>query len=234
MNNSQAVYHLQRFHDEMVALSSTVARFKKAIEDDSEVRLAEVKLKSHRGALLKNEQDQKKLDAESETLTSRIREDETRLYNGKVKSPKEMVELQNEINHQKERLTELEDRSFACLSQNETLYSAVTAAEAELQNTIASRSVTMGNFKHEADASAVKYNDTHAQYLALRSNLPVDLISHFDRLLHSKNNIAVALIDEDACGVCGTQLSKQVVLSSRSAQLPNTCPTCNRMLFHDH
>lgn len=234
MNNSQAVYLLQKLHNELVALSNSVTKFKKAIEDDSEVRLSEIKLKAHRGALLKNEQDQKKLDAESEALSAKIREDETRLYNGKVKSPKEMIELQNEISHQKQRMSELEERSFACLTQNETLSEAAAAAEMDLRSTIDTRSADMGQFKHESEASAIKYNQFHAQYLDLRSTLPVDLLAHFDRLLLSKNNIAVALIDEDACGVCGTQLSKQVVLSSRSAETPNTCPTCNRMLFHDH
>lgn len=234
MNNSEAVYQLQKLHNELIKVSLAIAGFKKAIEDDSSVRLAEITLRAQRGTLLKNEQDQKKLDADSSTLSTKIREDETRLYNGKVKSPKEMVELQQEIAHQKQRLTELEERSFECLTENETLAANVAKAEAELRNMLTTRSSGLENLRADAEESTSDLKKLKASYNEHRAALPAEIIAHFDRLLLSKNNIAVALVDDDSCGVCGTLLSKQVILSSRSAASPNVCPTCNRMLYHEH
>jgi len=234
MNNSQAIYHLQKTHDELVKISTLIVGFKKAIEDDSATRLAEITLRASRGTLLKNEQEQKKLDADSAALSTKIREDETRLYNGKVRSPKEMIELQNEIAHQRSRLITLEENSFECLTANEKLSADVAKAESDLATIRSSHSAKIEKLHRENDAAAEKMTKMQTAYADQRAMCSAELLAHFDRLLLSKNNIAVALIDEDCCGVCGTQLSKQVVLSSRSAENPNVCPTCNRMLFNEH
>ncbi|HWS24595.1 MAG TPA: hypothetical protein VN226_09220 [Anaerolineales bacterium] len=232
-NNSRSIFHLQLLHTAVLKLKDQLQDLKKLLDDDSGMRRQEINLKAARGLLIKHEQEQKKLISESEQLSLSIRDHENRLYSGKVKTPKEMVELEHELKNQRARLKELEDLEFNNLSTYEDLTGKLEQVTVEFQAYVARHEQDMQEWSQHA---AELNENISIQTLAineLKSQIPAEIISHFERLLLSKNQIAVCLIEEDCCAVCGTLLSKQVVISSRSAEIPNTCPTCNRMLYNN-
>lgn len=233
-NNSQALYHLQKLNMELAALTADLAKVQNELADDTPRRRLEIAIRAQKGVLLKNENQQKKYTQEAEATSNKIKEDEQRLYQGKVNSPKELVELQTEVAHQKSRLAEIEELAFVCLTENESLTEELDKLTFEFQRFTADREVEITALHAQAANLKVELAKLEVDIEGVRSTLPAEILAHFDRLFLSKNKIAVALIDEDCCGVCGTELSKQVTISSRSASDPNTCQTCNRFLYNEH
>jgi len=232
-NNSRSIFRLQLIHTAVLKLKDQLKEIKKLLDDDSGLRRQEINLKAARGLLIKLEQEQKKLISESEQLSLGIRDHENRLYSGKVKTPKEMIELEHELAHQRKRLKELEDLEFINLTTHDELSGKLEQVSFEFQAYVTRHEQEMQEWSQQA---AELNENISIQTLAineLKGQIPAEIISHFERLLLSKNQIAVCLIEEDCCATCGTLLSKQVVISSRSAEIPNTCPTCNRMLYNN-
>jgi|GEM_PF-5941228 len=232
-NNSRSIYKLQLLHTELLKLKDQLSEFKKLIEDDSGLRRQEINLKAARGLLIKHEQEQKKLISESEQLSLSIREHESRLYSGRVKTPKEMVELEHDLAHQKARLKQLEDLEFLNLSTYEDLAGKLEQVTTDFQAYVGRHEQDMQDWTMKAAKMNEKISFQTLAINELKNQIPPEILSHFERLLLSKNQTAVCLIEEDCCAVCGTLLSKQIVISSRSAEIPNTCPTCNRMLYNN-
>lgn len=233
-NNSRSIFQLQTINNDLLKLKKQLAEFKKLIADDSGMRRQEINLKAQQGLLIKNDKEQKKLSQESEQLSLTIRENESRLYSGKVKTPKEMLELQNELSHQKARLQTLEEHGFTNLAINDELSTKLDLVTREFSDYAAQHEKDMRTWSQMTAEIEDKISQQTSVYNRLKSEIPTEITSHFDRLLLTKNQTAVCLVEEDCCEICGTILSKQVVISSRSAEIPNTCPTCNRMLYNNN
>ena len=76
--------------------------------------------------------DQKDVELEADDLKSKIAPAETKLYSGAIKNPKELADLQADIDQLKRHLSAVEDRDLEALTRLEAAENAHTAAAAEL------------------------------------------------------------------------------------------------------
>ena len=161
----------------------------------------------------------------------KLKEAEQALYGGRVHSPKELTELQAEVDSLKRHLDTLEDRYLeAMLSQDqaadaerqsqlavESLISYRTNQHSELQTDLGQIRDRLSDFELEREAALVSVSaEDRATYERLRSRL---------------GGIAVAVMEEASCGACGLRVSASTEQLVRGGAELITCGQCGRVLY---
>ena len=85
-----------------------------------------------RAAARTAEAEQKDIELEADALRTKIAAEEAKLYSGSIKNPKELKDLQSEIDQLKRHLSSVEDRDLEALATMDRAEAELHAAEAEL------------------------------------------------------------------------------------------------------
>lgn len=172
----------------------------------------------------------RKLDDEIESVRARAARDEQRLASGAA-SPKEMENLQHEVESLARRQSTLEDDALELMEQRETAGAKLDAARAELA---AARA--------EADAATVRRNDLWAdidaeiarfavQRAALVSQIPAEVVAVYDKV-RAAGKVAAAALVGDRCAACQMGLDRvslDEIHAAGADEVPR-CPECGALL----
>jgi hypothetical protein len=173
---------------------------------------------------------QKDIELEADALKSKIGPAETKLYSGAIKNPKELADLQADIDQLKRHLSAVEDRDLEALAQLETAENAHRSAAAELA------------------AMEAAWNEEQAEMTALMKTLAVEIAEHdvvradeaveiaadtlktYDHIRIARQGRALAKVDRNLCLGCRISLPTNVVNKARAGNVLVQCPNCERIL----
>jgi predicted nucleic acid-binding Zn-ribbon protein len=176
--------------------------------------------------------EQSKIDGDVELVRGRMQKDQQRLDAGQVSSPRELENLQSEIESLKRRQGDLEDNELEIMEQRETVQrrlgelrderARVTLELAEAQQR---RNETFA----EIDAEAEKATRQRVELAAL---LPVDLLGLYDKVRASSAGIGAAALHRGRCEGCHLQLNTTDLNRLREAPEDEVlrCEECRRIL----
>ena len=161
----------------------------------------------------------------------KIEQSESTLYGGKVRNPKELQDLQNEIAALKRFLSVLEDRQLEAMLAEEEAESThkctQDALEAE-RGHFAQQSEQLDQEKDRLLKEADRFEDERRVIIP---SIPVEDLSLYDQLRHKRAGIAVAKVTDRACSACGSTLSAALLHAARSPSQISRCETCGRILY---
>ena len=170
------------------------------------------------------------IELEADALKSKIGPAETKLYSGAIKNPKELADLQADIDQLKRHLSAVEDRDLEALAQLETAENAHRVAAAELS------------------AMESAWNEEQAELTALMKTLAVEIAAHelvraeeateiapdtlrtYDHIRFARQGRALAKVDRNLCLGCRISLPTNVVNKARAGNVLVQCPNCERIL----
>lgn len=144
----------------------------------------------------------KALDDETTTVAAKAQAVHDKLYSGTVTSPRELQDLQADLDQLRAHQSGLEDRELEQMEQAESLEARVGAAEAELAS-MASRV--------EALRTAVAAAETEIDGLVAaaeaersrrRSLVAPDLLADYDRRRSLNGGVGAAILLGDTCQGC--------------------------------
>lgn len=177
--------------------------------------------------------EQAKVDADVEIVRGRMERDQQRLDSGQVGSPRELENLQSEIESLHRRQSDLEDAELDVMEQRETLELRIKELQAEREQVGSSlaaaeqqRDATFGEIDAEAEKSA-------AQRKELAATLPEDLLSLYEKLRASFGGIGAAALRRGRCEGCHLQLNTTELNQLREAPADDVarCEECRRILI---
>lgn len=165
-----------------------------------------------------------------ETRAKRERE-ETKLYSGALVSPKEMHNLQQEVDSLRRRALELQDRELAIMADLEE----AEAMRGEAQRTLAE---VEAHWQHDQAAllrEREALNAERARAVALREQRlrlvePADLPLYED-LRRRLGGRAVARVERGMCAACRVSLPEREIQKARTSPTLVTCSNCGRILY---
>jgi hypothetical protein len=231
MSQSSNLYRLQQIDSPIDQAHARIKEIQSVLNSNLEVdqaqaavNIAEQLLTDARKALQKAEdtvQDQR----------VKINQAESVLYGGKVKNPKELQDLENDVAALKRYLIVLEDRQLEAML-------ALEDAEQEYQKAVANLEATQGRISEQQAGligeltqlnKTVERLEIERQVAASAVNL--DDIKIYDQLRRSRRGVAVAKISSQACGACGALLTPALVQSAYSTTQLIRCSSCGRILY---
>jgi len=170
------------------------------------------------------------LELEIKGIVDKSTAAEKRLYSGIVTNPKEMADLQREIDsHNRHRLklddelaeAQLEDEQAEQIRQTarETL-NKIEAAFAESQSGLVSE-------KNMLEVEQATYSRRRKETV---SEIPPAALARYEDLRVKKRGIAVSLLQNGSCSVCGVEQTSNIAQQVRSGQQLVPCASCGRIL----
>jgi uncharacterized protein len=176
--------------------------------------------------------EQGKAEADVEQVRTRIDRDRVRLDAGQVSSPRELENLQSEIESLHRRQSDLEEVVLDVMERQEATQSRLQAAAAERQQVgadaavaISSRDASFGEIGEQASKAA----DRRAAVLAEE---PGDLVDLYERLRVQHGGVGAAALRRGRCEGCHLSLNTVDLNAIRAAAADEVlrCEECRRIL----
>ena len=231
MSQTLSLYRLQQTDSQIDHAQARLQAIQKTLEDDAELRLANERADSAKVASQSADRALKQAEADAQDQRIKIEQTEASLYGGKGHSPKELLDLQNDVASLKRRLVTLEDIQLEAMLAAEEAASARQAAQAGLL-VAQDHSAEQNRDLHEEQATLQKeLEKLFAERAAVAGPIPPDALGLYDQLRKERRGIAVAVISENSCSACGAGLSAAQMQSSRASGQVALCPSCGRILY---
>jgi len=221
---------LQEIDDEAAALRAALASVEQRLQSNQQLKDARRFLEHAESEAAEAQRQQRRLDGEIENLTARIAPEERRLYDGSVRAPKELANIQHEVEILRKQRSALEDRSLEVMSLVEALQAKREQAAARVMRV--EREWEGERLKLEAEAEQLrgKVATLEERREAQRARVPVRPLSLYEDLRRRKGGIAVARIRAGACSGCRVTLPAGLRHQAMAPDAIVQCPNCERIL----
>jgi uncharacterized protein len=176
--------------------------------------------------------EQSKIDADVEVVRSRMERDRHRLDAGQVSSPRELENLQSEIESLHRRQGDLEDAELEIMEKREVVQRRLAELVAEreqvalqLAETEQRRDATFA----EIDAEAEKTTQQRAE---LAAGIEAELLALYEKMRASSAGVGAAALHRGRCEGCHLQLNTTDLNRLRDAPADDVvrCEECRRIL----
>ena len=156
------------------------------------------------------------------------------LFGGTVSSPRELENLQHELEMLGRQTGDAETRVLEAMETAGEQKTAAERAEAELAALAERYRVVRVAFK-ERHAALSKEIAAHGAARAARIRaVPAALLARYDGIRAKRSGVGAAEMDASgSCGACHTRLSSSRVDAARAARTVELCEHCGRILIPD-
>ncbi|HWR65172.1 MAG TPA: hypothetical protein VN364_03560 [Bellilinea sp.] len=231
MSHSFHLFQLQKIDSQIDQGSARIREINAKIDGDQRVQDAQSQLEAAQAALKAAEASLKKIEQESAAKRVKLEQEEATLYGGKVKVPKELQDLQHEVASIKRAIALLEDQQLDAMmlvDESQAKYEAKQRELIRAQSEFASdHAVLLG----ESGMLQTLSDRLQAERAAVVNQIPVAILEAYDRLRKSKRGVAVAIISDNGCSACGTELTAADRQTARSPVQEFHCPSCGRFIY---
>jgi len=176
--------------------------------------------------------EQSKLEGDIDIVRTRMGKDQERLDTGQVSSPRELENLQSEIESLKRRQSDLEDEELEIMERREAVQSRAQELRSEreqLMATLADTEQRRDAAFTEIDADAEK---TGRQRAELSASIPAELLALYEKVRASSSGVGAAALHRGRCEGCHLQLNTTDLNRLREAAPDEVlrCEECRRIL----
>lgn len=170
------------------------------------------------------------LDLEIKGLTQKIKEADHALYSGKVRNPKELQDLQEDIASMQRRQSQLEDELLEAMLHTDEGQAAVAHAEEALKQAQALWAGSQHDLIDEKGRLERELVDLEAQRQQASAAIDRDALSKYEALRVKKRGHAIALLEDDSCKTCGVEQTSMIAQQVRQGNQLVYCNSCGRIL----
>ncbi len=176
--------------------------------------------------------EQRKADADVEQVKARRVRNEERLDKGQVGSPRDLENLQHELEALHRRISDLEDEELAVMERLEEAQSTLVRLEAALGDLDASREQRAAT----RDSTFAEIDDEVAEVAAQRrdlaTSLPAELLTLYDGLRAKNGGVGAAALAHGRCGGCRLEMNAADLRDIAAAAGDDVvrCEECGRIL----
>lgn len=173
---------------------------------------------------------QKDVEFEADDLKSKIAPAETKLYSGAIKNPKELADLQADIDQLKRHLSAVEDRDLEALTRLETAENEHRAANAELALMESAWAAEQADLAERTKRLAAEIAEYDAERLEQAAEVSPEHQRTYDHIRFARQGRALAKLDRNLCTGCRISLPTNIVNKARAGNVLIQCPNCERIL----
>jgi predicted nucleic acid-binding Zn-ribbon protein len=229
VSQTAALHYLQTLDSQIDVVRRRLAEIDDQLSQDGPVRAAqaalaeaEESLNTWRARLGEVERDRDRLQQDAKTA-------EDRLYSGQVHNPRELTDLQDKIAELGHRRETLEDPILEAMLAIDEGGQVIVSRQAELDRLLNEQARAFGDLGRERATLNSQLQDLDGKAAEARTQVEATHLASYDRLRHKSGGVAVTQIQGNGCGVCGVELTTQLIQRVRHDEII-PCPTCGRIL----
>jgi uncharacterized protein len=233
MSLSFNLYRLQQVDTRLSHTRARVKAIQDALDNDEEIRSARAQARAAEEAGLRAESAMRGAEYETQAVRIKIQQAESSLYGGRVINPKELQDLQKDIESLKRQMVVLEDRELEAMIYAEKATEIQAEAQIVLRDAAAAAEIKMRDLLVEQQRFKAEIEGLEREREAIASGIDKPTLLEYDGLLSQKRGLAVATLSDDACGGCGAPLTPATRQAVHIAGQLVHCPSCGRLLYAD-
>lgn len=230
MNQPEALYRLQEVELGILRLQQRLRQIADLLANDEATQQAQGQVAAAQNHLNPLKTRLRNLEHDIQQNESKTRSTDQQLYSGSVKNPKEMQDMQQEIESLKRWHGELEnmlleammaaEEAETLLAEAETNLAALTASKGEEHRHLLDEQATL-------QAQVEEYKQRRQQ--VLREVTPENL-KIYTTMKPRKNQQPVALMQGNTCSICGVAQTVAIEQEVRRGVKLINCSNCERIL----
>jgi predicted nucleic acid-binding Zn-ribbon protein len=229
MSLAGQLYKLQQLDLELQKKQQELNEVENQLSDNKALVVAESKVASQKEQLEDAKKKQKSSDWELEDLQEKIRQIDSKLYSGKTKDPKELVNLEKEAKGLKSQIRTKEDTLLGLMSQVEETEAKVktTAEEIErLKREWEQRQETFRPRKGEIETVLAKLSGDRNR---LAQQIDSEAFNIYERIRLTRGQ-AVVKVERGRCLGCHITVPTSQWQKAKAGDLIQ-CNNCSRILY---
>jgi predicted nucleic acid-binding Zn-ribbon protein len=222
---------LQELDDEVARLRSALDDVERRLQGGESLDRARAAFESVDAELNAARREQRRLDGEIGVLNARIQPEEKRLYDGSVRNPKELGNIQHELELLKDQRSKLEDQLFEVLSRIESLEADHAAATSDLSRAQAAWEAEKRSLQGQAATLVAALTRAEARREAQKLTVPPVALHLYEDVRRRKGGLAVAHIQGSMCTGCRVTIPEAIRRRAFQPDQLAQCPNCERILY---
>jgi predicted nucleic acid-binding Zn-ribbon protein len=229
MSLAGQLYRLQQVDSELQDRQQELSDVETKLSDNKALLAAETKLASQREQLADARKRQKGCEWELDDLQEKTRQVSGKLYGGKTKDPKELVNLEKEVKALKSQVKTKEDSLLGSMSQVEQIEADVKATVEEsehLKREWAQRQETLGPRKGELE---IELAELKAERSGSAQQVDSEALSVYERIRLARGQ-AVVKAERGRCLGCHIAVPTSQWQKAKAGDLIQ-CNNCSRILY---
>lgn len=167
----------------------------------------------------------------ADELKRKIEPVERKLYQGSVTNPKELGDLQADLDSLRRRRSELEDKALAAMDALEQAQQQLTDADGKLGELAEQHGVEREDMGARTVALEEELSNLERERESAAAEIDPSLMRLYEILRANKAGRAVAKVVGGACQGCRISLPMNVLQRAKAANETVQCPTCERILY---
>ncbi len=225
------LYRLQQIDLQLDQAKLRLDELIQLIENDSDLRKAEELFKRQEEITKDLEKKLHSIEHDVEQQLIKIEQSEAALYGGRIKNPKELRDLEEEVKALKRYLQVLEDRQLESMIVLEQETSTLQRLQNDLNRIQQDRIQQNSRYLGEKTEIEREIQRLENERLIATSGIEPEYYQRYQTIRTSKKGIAVSRIQDKCCSACGTTLTGGLVQDARAPDRMVICPSCGRILY---
>jgi predicted nucleic acid-binding Zn-ribbon protein len=173
---------------------------------------------------------QRDLDAQLADLDAKIGPLDTKLYGGSIRNPKELSDLQKEVEMLKGRRSAFDDDGLTLLEAVEAATALLSQRREDLDQAEAEWKADQANLKIDRERAQQESAVLDGERGRWTASMDKSVLGLYEKLRQVKQGRAVARIERTNCQGCRLSLPTHVVQRVRGGGVLVQCPSCERIL----
>jgi len=229
MSIAKQLYQLQEVDLDIESNEQTLQRLNSQLGENRALVEAQTKLTSEQRRLDELKHQQHSAEWEVDGLVTKITTAEEQLYSGRIKNPKELTNLQHEVDILKAKRDQLENKALEIMGQVELAEANVASKSSELNKLKAEWHRQQQQLLADIEALKSKLSDLKHKRGLMSAEIDSQAVVVYDKLRKQKGQ-AVARVEQGICRGCRISLPSSELQQARSGNLVQ-CSSCGRILF---
>jgi len=223
------LYQLQEVDLELESNEQALNQIAGQLGESQAVNRAQAKLKLEHQHLEELKREQHSAEWEIDDLITKLTTAEKKLYGGSIRNPKELTNLQHEIDGLKTKRDRLEDKALELMDKVELTEASVASLSSQLKRLEAEWQRQQQQLSSRLEQLKTILSDLkHKRQLLLAKTDPQAV--EFYHQLKKQKGTAVAKVEQGICRGCRISLPTIELQQARSGNLVQ-CSSCGRILF---
>ena len=222
---------LQDFDLEIESTDKLSALALAKLSENEELRRAKAMLDKSRSELDGLLKLQKEADWSISDITGKMTVAKESLYSGRVRNPKELASLQQELDSFKKQRDPLEEAAMGYMEKIESAQKCLKTFEDDLKSLESRLGEEHKSLHLRIEEFNAKLASLQEDRKKILSTIPPEEV-RFYLEIKTRRGIAVSKIDKGTCGRCRISLSSAELQKARSGKMAQ-CSSCSRILYFE-
>jgi predicted nucleic acid-binding Zn-ribbon protein len=230
MSDLQSLFQLQELDLQIEAHNALLQEIASALGETGEMTTAQAQINSLREMLHDQEQRMRELEWDVDEINRQVSDEESKMYGGKVKNPKELQDLQKDVNLRQDRRRKIEERELEIMSDVDATQAELQRAQEELSNIRLAWEDNQRKLAERQTATTESIEMCRAKRSQVSVTVTPQSISIYEKLRREKRGRAVSKVERSTCLGCRIALPMGLISRIRGRDFAY-CPSCGRILY---